>query len=251
MLIEINLLPKKQPKHYLFAILLGVVLVVLIGASVYLFGMFNRDKQHVAHLERQIQSAQQLAIIEQQKQDSNEKADSFVQLQKLVDWSEKYPIKTVPLLKVLVSLLPERGFFMEFSYVSEGDVQLTVQFDSASQSAQYLDDLVHSKWIHDAKLSSLSTKPAIKAETQTEDDVQQENEESKKDNGPVPGDPEQESEKKQSVHGTGTTDQLENGQYLPRYTAQYEVKLNKEFIQKQAQPSEQGSSPGESKGDGE
>ncbi|MFS0780749.1 PilN domain-containing protein [Bacillus sp. 1P06AnD] len=235
MLVEINLLPKKEPKNILFAILIAVVGLFFAAGCVYLYWTLNNNQQKVEHLEHQIQSVQQLAVLEQKKQGEEQKKDSLSELQALIDWSEKYPVKTVPLIRELVALLPERGFFMAFSYTADGSVQLTVQFDSSSQSAQYLNELLHSKWIADAKLSSLSTSAAIKdsaLETKSNEKPEGEKDESDKAESSLTGKHSDSEEKKKKSQLLG------NEPYLPRYTAQFELALNKEFMQKQEQAKE-------------
>ncbi|MBI0576509.1 PilN domain-containing protein [Neobacillus cucumis] len=165
MLVEINLLPKKEPKkiNLIIALGSGLALFLLIG-GIYLW-QIKSTKSDVAEVDRQISMTQKIAEQQQQKSDSAQSINSVSQLKGAIEWANSYPIHTIPVMKHLTSLLPERGFIQSFSYTEAGTVSLTVQFDSAREAAYFLDSLNESKWFEEASLNSLSTTETNTADT--------------------------------------------------------------------------------------
>lgn len=156
MLVEINMLPKKEPKKVGFLIALACLLALfLLAGAVYLW-QINSTKNEITTIDRQINMTKKIV----DKEDVNSKVvastNSVSQLKKAINWANDYPIETIPVMRKLTSLLPERGFIQKFGYTGAGTLTLTVQFDSAREAAYFLDNLNESKWIKDASLSSLS-----------------------------------------------------------------------------------------------
>lgn len=157
MLVEINLLPQKEPKKINLIITLSSLLVIMILVGAYYLWQINSTKDEVASLESQIAMTNKVVENHQQTNNSAEASNSVSQLKSAIDWANNYPIQTLPVMKHLTSLLPERGFIQSFAYTEAGTITLTVQFDSAREAAYFLDDLDDSKWITEASLSSLAT----------------------------------------------------------------------------------------------
>ncbi|MEQ2529384.1 fimbrial protein [Robertmurraya yapensis] len=202
MLIEINLLPQREVKNK------SLLLLTIIAAAILLFGGFfayflNRSYENkLASLEQQISTTEQLVAAEQEKILSYEASDSLSELERTVQWAQAYPIKAVPVLQNITALLPERGFIQTFTYEETGTVQFEVQFETSREAAYYLNALLESDWVSNAKLNSLDT------ETEFYDKKFGET-----DEGP-------------------DESRLTNEKYIPRYLGQYEVKLNREFFKK-------------------
>ncbi|WP_051590880.1 PilN domain-containing protein [Bacillus sp. UNC438CL73TsuS30] len=165
MLVEINLLPKKEPKKINLIIALGSVLALFLLIGGFYLWQINSTKSDVAEVDRQISMTQKIAEQQQQKTDSAESTNSVSQLKGAIEWANSYPIHTIPVMKHLTLLLPERGFIQSFGYTEAGTVSLTVQFDSAREAAYFLDSLNESKWIEEANLNSLSTTETNTADT--------------------------------------------------------------------------------------
>ncbi|MBV7505989.1 hypothetical protein KW850_12050 [Bacillus sp. sid0103] len=166
MLVEINLLPQKEPKKIGFIITLScLVALLLIGGAYYLW-QTNSFKSNIASLERQISMIKKIAEKENKSTETVEATSSVSQLKSAIEWANEYPIQTIPVMRHLTSLLPERGFIHSFVYTEAGTVSLTVQFDSAREAAYFLDNLNESKWFEEASLSSLSA--AATAESTTD-----------------------------------------------------------------------------------
>jgi Tfp pilus assembly protein PilN len=197
MLLEINLLPKKEQRTKGFILTLSGLIAALILISGYYLWQISSTKSDIDATGSQVTEIQKIA----EKESANinttpEPTQSVSLLINAVEWANHYPIQTVPIMQHLTSLLPERGFIKSFEYTEEGSVILTVQFDSSRESAYFLNNLNDSKWIEDSTLNALTTSE------QTETD---------------------------SSNQTQTTENT----YLPRYIGQYEIKFNIETIKKE------------------
>ncbi|OIK16969.1 hypothetical protein BIV60_01445 [Bacillus sp. MUM 116] len=157
MLVEINLLPPKEPKKINMIIAVGSALALFLLIGGFYFWQINSTKSKVTEVDRQISMTRKIAEKEQQKTDTVVSSSSVSQLKSAIEWANSYSIPTIPVMKHLTSLLPERGFIQSFGYTDVGTVTLTVQFDSAREAAYFLDSLNESKWIEEASLNSLST----------------------------------------------------------------------------------------------
>jgi Tfp pilus assembly protein PilN len=156
MLVEINLLPQKEPKKVGFIITLSSLLVVFFLIGGFYFWQTQSAKDELASLDRQISITKKIADKEQKNSETAASSSSINQLKSAINWANDYPIQTVPVMQHLTSLLPERGFIQSFGYSESGTVTLTVQFDSAREAAYFLDSLNQSKWIAEASLNSLA-----------------------------------------------------------------------------------------------
>lgn len=155
MLVEINLLPQKEPKKFNIIYLTSIVAVLVLIGGIY-FWQIQSVKSDLEAVDSQIAVTKKLADKQQQNASQAQVASSAGVLKSAVDWAKNYPIQTVPVMRHLTSLLPERGFIQSFAYTEAGTVTLSVQFDSAREAAYFLDNLKDSKWIADASLNSLT-----------------------------------------------------------------------------------------------
>jgi type IV pilus assembly protein PilN len=155
MLIDINLLPKKEKKNFstsILAVLLVGLLVIGGGTSLY-YG--NTLKTETEQLNKEIFQINESLKLEQERVEQVQATNSVVELKNAVNWAQTYPIKTVPVLQHLTALLPERGFIQQYSYSDAGTVQLVVQFDTSREAAHFLKWLNDSDWINEANIISL------------------------------------------------------------------------------------------------
>lgn len=157
MLVDINLLPQKEPKKFGFLITLSCLLALIVLIGGFYFWKTQTIKDELTTLDKQISMTKK--IVEKQDKNSETVAstDSVSQLKSAIEWVNEYPIQTIPVMRHLTSLLPERGFIQSFGYTESGSVAISVQFDSAREAAYFLDSLNHSKLIQEASLSSLAT----------------------------------------------------------------------------------------------
>lgn len=198
MLIEINLLPKKERKGIAAIFVLIFVLLLLISGSIYLFLTYQSAKLELSTLDNQLQTTKQLRAIQEQKLTEINSTSTVDELTSTIDWAEKLPVSTVTLLDHLTSLLPERGFIMNINYADTGTVSLNVQFDTSRQAAYYLNSLENSEVIKQVNVRSLVTS----------------GEELEKDNKEL-------------------KDKLEKI-LVPRYVASYDIQLNRQALKELA-----------------
>ncbi|WP_312470987.1 hypothetical protein [Neobacillus sp.] len=260
MLVDINLLPQKEPKKYGFIITISSLLALFVLIGSFYYWQTHSTKGELTSLDRQIAMTKKIAEKEEQNSKAVESSSSTSKLKSAIEWADDYSIQTIPVMRHLTSLLPARGFIQSFGYAESGIVSLTVQFDSTREAAYFLDSLNQSKWIKEATLSSLS---AIQSETETNaaDNTAASNSQTNTastTNQTTTDSPA--TVNSQSNQATGTTSNLNgtnnntsttanantvnNNQaaaststvskptnnYLPRYTGQFEIKFKKEAI---------------------
>jgi Tfp pilus assembly protein PilN len=257
MLVEINLLPQKEPKKFSFIIMFAGLLALFILIGGYYFWQTQSINDEIASLDKQITMTKKIADKEQQNSDTVASTSSVSQLKSAIEWASDYPLQTVPVMQHLTSLLPERGFIQSFAYTEAGTVTLTVQFDSAREAAYFLDSLHESKWIDEASLSSLSTAqsesettaastPAASNSTSTSTNTTTSANQTTTTTTTADGqnatvgatDQTTPSNTAATTHQTNVTTATTSStikkttNYLPRYTGQFEIKFNKEEIKK-------------------
>ena len=203
MLVEINLLPKKEPKNYALLAILLAALVLFLVAGIFIFWQGMSMQNQVNVLENQLATTKKMTEIEQAKLGSNQGKNSVAELIAAVTWAKDEPIKAGPIIKSVTALLPDRGFIQSISYAETGAVTLTVQFDTNRDAAYYLKTLLDSEAISEAKLISLTTGENTNSTTESP--------ESEQDN---------------------------DDQLVPRYIGQYAIILDRDFINKFEQEKE-------------
>lgn len=167
MLVEINLLPKRERKSQLIPLLSIVVAMLLIVGATTFYVIVQRMEQQITQLKTELDQTKALRIAEEEKQKTKTNASVGAQLQEAIRWAEQYPVHTVELLHELIERLPERGFLMNVSYARDGVIQLTVQFDTTRESAAYLQALKDASFIADVKLTSLTATEGMTEEEGT------------------------------------------------------------------------------------
>ena len=271
MLVEINLLPQKEPKKIGFIITLSSLVALLLIVGAFYLWQTNAVKSTIASIDRQISMTKKIAEKENKSTEAVEAASSVNQLKSAIEWANEYPIQTIPVMRHLTSLLPERGFIQSFAYTEAGTISLSVQFDSAREAAYFLDNLNESKWIEEASLSSLSAAATAEstADNSTAATTSQTNTTNSSNDSTTqtttqtnPSASNQNSTattngQTNSTTGTtgeqttssattsnsntvsssttassNTTSKKKNDNILPRYTGQFEIKLNKEVVKK-------------------
>jgi Tfp pilus assembly protein PilN len=169
MLVEINLLPQKEPKKFNIIYLSAIVAVLILIGGVY-FWQINSVKSDVASVDQRIAATNKITETTEKNATHNETTNSPSLLKAAVEWADDYPIQTVPVMRHLTALLPERGFIQSFAYTEAGIVTISVQFDSSREAAYFLESLKDSDWIEDVSLTSLTaneTEEAANTATQS------------------------------------------------------------------------------------
>jgi len=214
MLVDINLLPRKEYKNRAKLLLLLIILCVAFICFLFIFLQYKKTTSLEANLANQIAALQEKRAAEEQKYASADHSNNVINLERTVEWADGYFVETVPILNHLTKLLPERGFVQNFSYTEDGIVSLEVQFDTNTENAHYLALLTESPFIESAHLLTVSTTPITEEIEDTTNNNQQNNNGNEADDAPT--------------GNAGETD--ENSDILPRYFAQYEIIFEKSAI---------------------
>lgn len=193
MLVEINLLPKKEAKKSAF-LLIVVLTVVLLGIlSAILFFQGRSMEMEMRTVDKEIESIQKLNALQQDQLAGSAEKNSAKKLKAAVNWVGQYSVETVPLLRNVIVLLPERGFIKEFEYSGTGSVMAVFQFDSSRDAAFYLGSLNQAEWVKEASILSVTAEGTEEMALEPERD---------------------------------------EGSFLPRYTAEYEIRFKQDYFKK-------------------
>ncbi|WP_088007241.1 PilN domain-containing protein [Indiicoccus explosivorum] len=155
MLVDINLLPQKERDRPAVVIAAASILLAALLIWITLFFMTNGEENRQQAL--QAESAE-TAALQAELRDliaARSGLNEEQQLAATVMWAQDYQYDTVPLLAELASLLPERGFFVSYSFAGPNTATLEVQFDNTREAAFYLTHLKNSELLSDASLLSV------------------------------------------------------------------------------------------------
>ena len=158
MLVDINLLPKKEEKDRSLLMLFIVLGLVLGVGLVSIFYLNSHYKKNINLVQQDITATKQLIEQVQMQLADLDQSEAVAELENAIHWAEIYRAKTVPLLKEITSLLPERGFVKEFAYQVPGTVSLLVQFDTNREGAYFLDYLNDAEWVQEEELEKMEAR---------------------------------------------------------------------------------------------
>ncbi|WP_078545327.1 hypothetical protein [Litchfieldia alkalitelluris] len=216
MLVEINLLPKKQIRNRaIFLIILFIFILAIISATVVL-SKHNEATSEKLRLASQLTALETERVTIEQSISQGQETNNVIKLERTVKWAEDYFVETVPLLKHLSGLLPERGFIQSFTYTQDGNVSYIVQFDSSTEVAHYLASLNESNYLVNSTVNS------IMANELSVEDVGTITEEEIVD--PITG------EKTLMTTYVPPTPEADEEVVMPRYLAQFQLQLNNEQL---------------------
>ncbi|WP_110111495.1 hypothetical protein [Bacillus sp. CGMCC 1.16541] len=198
MLAEINLLPRKEPKSPAFLILMIGLLLLFISISSFLGWKYMSLQEEKQVTETAISDVKVEQATLQAKVVQSTDTEAVQQLQTAIEWVNRYPVKTVPIVDTLTKSLPKRGFIREFAYTSELVVQVAIQFDESREAAYFLSRLkVETPIVKEAKILSVETFEVDEGDKEEE---------------------RQQFEEKEQV--------------MPRYVALYQIEMNRDEIDK-------------------
>lgn len=193
MLVEINLLPKRDERNiaiYVISVIILLLLVfIVIGFSIYL----NTKKEEFQTIDKQVVLNQKILEEQHQKLIQYQTSKSVVELERAIEWAKDQPFNMVYILQELTKALPQRGFILEFQMNEDNIIAQKVQFDTKSDAAYYLSSILKYSWVSEAVISEAK---------QTNIDAQ--------------------SQRQDSTGNNGKTER----NILPRYVATYEIKLD-------------------------
>ncbi|WML45550.1 hypothetical protein [Neobacillus sp. PS3-40] len=229
MLVEINLLPKKEPRRFGFIITIFLLFILVLLVAVFYYYQISTTKTNIETADKQITIVRKIAEAQSEKVNKSKSPDSVKQLKAGIVWANSYRIQTIPVMQHLTSLLPERGFIQSFKYVESGTVTLTVQFDTASEAAYYLNSLNHSKWIDAASLNSLNAESENSSLNSTSQTNQTNSPADTSQTNTGNSITENDANLATSSNGSVSQSSLD---YLPRYIGQFAITFNQEKVKK-------------------
>ncbi|MDQ0269986.1 hypothetical protein [Cytobacillus purgationiresistens] len=154
MLVDINLLPKRESR-YAFTIVFIVIpsILFIIGLSIFLW-LGNEMKSKTEAVQENLHTVQMQIAAEEENVEQNAEIASSQKLKEGIQWVENSQIDTVQLLN---GLLPMSGFIHSFTYIEDGRVEFTVQFETNREAAYYLHSLSQKEGMKEAEIKSLHT----------------------------------------------------------------------------------------------
>lgn len=159
MLVEINLLPKKERQSMLGLIIFLAVLALLVALAAGLFMYYLSIKNDIDLAQRELDQLTQMRLAYEEKMTAGQESTSIQELEEKIAWVESQRISNVKLLSSFVKLLPERGFFLEYAVSEDGKVTIQVQFDTSRQSSSYMHELTELEFVKNAQITSISAEP--------------------------------------------------------------------------------------------
>lgn len=156
MLTDINLLPQQERKSKALQITVIAFVVLSILGALYFSLEYRSLNNQMETTQTQLDLTVELRQVEQQKIDELISSTGAQALENMVTWLEEIPISTVAVLGHLTELLPERGYFLNYAYDDQGQVNLSVLFHTAEEAATYLHHLQHSEWTTYTYLSEVA-----------------------------------------------------------------------------------------------
>lgn len=205
MLVEINLLPKKNRKSKVIFIMIGIMIVLLVAIVSFYIWQIHAKEAKLAETQNQLDTT--LNIIEQKNKKLAEynSSTSVQELEQAIQWADTQSFNSVFLLEQLTRMLPERGFILDFKIDANYKINQLIQFDTRSDAAYYLHTLLANEWVEEAVISEAKSETL---DLQTDD---------------------------ASVKGKNASVSYYNeANVLPRYIAQYEIILNLQALEKAA-----------------
>ncbi len=170
MLVDINLLPQKPQRSFKAIVITATILATAFVLFITGYFIYDSKKLTLSTIQSETEMVIKLRELAEQANVEEAPTDTLVDLQTKIDWIESQHISTVYLLNHFVSLLPQRGFFMNYQYNDQGTVSVTVQFDSPREAAGYLSRLTESSYVEKVTLQQLSVSEVTDEREELEDD---------------------------------------------------------------------------------
>lgn len=193
MLVDINLLPKKETRSFQTTILIICLFILFIGTASWIGIDYYLASSQLEQKKIVLEQEKRLVEVQQQKlQETSEPALSAEPLLQKVEYIRSKDIEAVDLLQHLVALLPDRGYFIKYEYQDRSTIIIDTQFDTIYDTSHYLHELTNTRFLTEASIEKVET-----FNFEETDDGE---------------------------------DMTEFDGYLPRYRAQYKVQFNKENL---------------------
>nr|WP_295971824.1 fimbrial assembly protein [uncultured Bacillus sp.] len=198
MLVEINLLPKKNNRSRMMFVIIALLIFLLILLLSFYGWQLKAKEAELKETEEQLSTTLNLIEMKNQQLSEYNSSTSVKELEQAIQWADTQSFDAVYLIDELTKMLPERGFILEFEMDENNKINQVVQFDTKSDAAYYLSTLLANDWIEEAVISEAK--------------VEQDFAEEEKNDG----------EQKEPA----SVQYMNENNLLPRYSAQYEIILN-------------------------
>lgn len=211
MLVEINLLPKKEPKRKSKIVWILVVLFLTLLLAGLFIWQYTSKKTELKATESTLESTTNLVNTYTQNLTSYNDSSSVKDLEIAIEWADSQSLDYVVLLQGLTKNLPDRGFIQDLSLSDGLVVNVIVQFDTKADAAYYLNSIQEIDWVEEAVLTEAKSTDVL------EDQVSERMDEA--------------------------IDSLKKADIEPRYFANYAFVINKARLQaemKEKQAEEEG-----------
>jgi type IV pilus assembly protein PilN len=162
MLVDINLLPKRDEKNIALYLITIIVVLLLTAASIFFVISLNGKKDELQYLDKQITLNQTILDNYYSKLSQYKSSGSIEELENAIKWVDEQPYNLVFILQQLTKSLPQRGFIIDFEMNEEHVITQRVQFDTKSEAAYYLASILKYPWVEEAIISEAKTTEVLK-----------------------------------------------------------------------------------------
>ncbi|WP_096202819.1 hypothetical protein [Bacillus sp. FJAT-45350] len=169
MLVEVNLLPEKEKRDLTPVIIILIIGILLVTATIVLSSLHSSVSTEVTELENEVQELMILSETTRQEL-TEQQTNNIGQLEEVISALDKQLFPASLLLDHIVSLLPERGFFLNFNYSLPNEVYFDASFDRIEEIAQFSNALYSSDAIGEVLLSDISTNQILDDEDLNRDE---------------------------------------------------------------------------------
>ncbi|MCP8617939.1 PilN domain-containing protein [Salirhabdus salicampi] len=153
MLVEVNLLPRKERKSKIFVFGVASSVLLLAAVSVLAFYYISSLKENIAQMEKQASQVEQQASALQAE--LNDSVSDFSQLDHTVTMLRDYPVASSQVVANASKLLPSAGYFQSLQYHA-GSISLNILLEDDIAAAYYFNHLSNAEWVNEVTLSSVA-----------------------------------------------------------------------------------------------
>ncbi|OZM57863.1 hypothetical protein CIB95_05765 [Lottiidibacillus patelloidae] len=156
--VEINLLREKPKAHPIFRILIYILIATVLASGAFMYVKYSSVSSEIEMLETKIKSAEAERIALEAKitdMQSGSFIDEYVQD---VNKIEAFHFSSVGILNDFVKLLPERGYFIDYTFSENGIVDIYVKFDTLPEMSMYTDGLSSLSFVTNVSLDDIEIK---------------------------------------------------------------------------------------------
>lgn len=154
MLSEINLLPEKEKRDITNIVIILILILLFFGVLQFLLTSYEKARNEVAKLEQNLLEVE-IEKTKLQQQIEEEMKNDYDDLLETIEMLETFFVPASSILKQLVSLLPERGFFSSYQYTYGTSITFHAYFDVIDEVASYTYELNNVDFIKSVTVESI------------------------------------------------------------------------------------------------